>query len=101
MEAKSRHRRLRRSIGVLMVVVAASAAVFSLVRPAGPGTAVRLAKGLIKELDPNFDPGRYRAVAVTKSADQAFWRVQFRKVAGPGRAEYVAAIPDRRVRAGR
>lgn len=96
-EGKAPRRRWPRlTIGLLMIVIAASGVILSIFRPLNSNRIVHQAATLIKTTDPSFDVRRYSNISITPSADRRYTQVVFRRTdSGPGRSTYGAIIPIR------
>lgn len=90
-------RRLRWSLGSMLVVIAVIAIVISVVKFSSTAME-RAARAILAEYGPitnaNVDAKDYRVESVTQMTDE-LWHVRFVRVAGKGPAERVIGVPKK------
>jgi len=57
--------------------------------------SVRDATRLLRKLDSNFDPAKFRVVEAAKSADGLYAHVRFVRTEGDGQKHYDVNVPER------
>ena len=93
-----RHRRW--TIGGMMLLVAAFAVLFSLIRPGKAPATIRVAADIVGTYAPEIDLRQYDAKVLGMTADRHYWRVQFLQTSTQASAPktFTAVVPDWRVR---
>jgi hypothetical protein len=82
------------TIGLLMLVVAASALIFALVLPEKHDAVVRRAMAIASANQPGFVASQFRVKTVFQSADKRFWVVRMSPVNSAPRQLLTVVVPD-------